>query len=114
MVPPPDPARDSDPGLAAERTRMAWTRTALAFAAVGAVVLRTSIPAGLVVLATCPLIWALGLLAGSGFGEGADQGADWSVGRDAMSPARRFQLVTITIIVVALVALGVSIFARGR
>jgi uncharacterized membrane protein YidH (DUF202 family) len=103
-MPPADPERDPDPGLAAERTRMAWTRTALAFAAVGAVIVRTSVPGGLVVLTACPLIWVLGRLAGPG--RGADRGTE--------SLARRFQLVTITIIVVALVALGVSLFARGR
>ena len=44
--PPPD-YEELDPGLARVRTSLAWTRTALSFAAVGAVVLRKDIIAGL-------------------------------------------------------------------
>ena len=100
-----DPA--GDPYLAAARTRLAWTRTALAFAAVGGVILKTSVPAGLAVLATCPLVWAAGRLGG---------GPDPRAGAGA-GPApfvRRFRLITLTIVVVAVVALVVSVFARGR
>jgi uncharacterized membrane protein YidH (DUF202 family) len=49
-----------DPGLARERTRLAWARTAIAFAAVGAVVLRKDVVDGLIVLAGAPLTWAIG------------------------------------------------------
>ena len=35
-----DGHEEADPGLAQARTSLAWTRTALSFAAVGAVVLR--------------------------------------------------------------------------
>jgi hypothetical protein len=99
-----DPARD--PGLAARRTRLAWTRTTLAFAAVGGVILKTSVPAGLAVLATCPLVWAAGRLGGPSPRPGAADGPARFV--------RRFRLITFTIVVVALVALAVSVFARGR
>jgi len=85
---------------------MAWTRTALAFAAVGAVILKTSVPAGLAVLATCPLVWAAGRLGGPGPRAAAGAGP---------TPfARRFRLVTFTIVVIAAIALAVSVFARGR
>ena len=36
----PDDPEDLDPGLARERTMLAWVRTGIAFAAVGAVMLR--------------------------------------------------------------------------
>ena len=39
MAPRQDPGRLVDPGAAAERTRLAWTRTAMAFGAVGALLL---------------------------------------------------------------------------
>ncbi len=38
---------------------MAWTRTAISFAAVGAAILRTSTAAGLVVLALSIPVWSL-------------------------------------------------------
>jgi uncharacterized membrane protein YidH (DUF202 family) len=85
---------------------MAWTRTALAFAAVGGVVLKASVPAGLAVLATCPLVWAAGQLGGPRRRAAASSGPAPFV--------RRFRLITVTIVVVALVALVVSVWARGR
>ena len=39
-----------DPGLARARTRLAWTRTALSFAAIGALILKRDLAGGLVVL----------------------------------------------------------------
>jgi uncharacterized membrane protein YidH (DUF202 family) len=54
---------DLDPGLARERTRLAWSRTAIAFAALGAVVVRKDVIDGLVVLAGTPLVWAIGRFA---------------------------------------------------
>jgi uncharacterized membrane protein YidH (DUF202 family) len=56
-----DPA--SQPGLARERTALAWTRTALSFAAVGGVVLKREVIPGLILLAVAPGIWQLGRLA---------------------------------------------------
>lgn len=60
---PGDDPEDLDPGLARERTRLAWARTAIAFAAVGAVVLRKDVLDGLLVLVGAPLVWAIGRLA---------------------------------------------------
>ena len=55
--PPPQP------GLAQERTALAWTRTAISFAAVGGVVLRREVIPGLILLAVARAIWLLGRLA---------------------------------------------------
>ena len=59
----PDRSRGGDPGLARARTSLAWTRTALSFAAIGAVVLKRDLIAGLVVLALSVLVWGVGRLA---------------------------------------------------
>jgi uncharacterized membrane protein YidH (DUF202 family) len=59
---PPDD-RPPDPGLAQERTALAWTRTAISFAAVGGVVLKREVLPGLILLAVAPAIWLLGRLA---------------------------------------------------
>ncbi len=59
----PDDPEDADPGMAADRTRLAWTRTAIAFGAVGAVALKNDVIIGLAMLAATPLIWVLGVLA---------------------------------------------------
>ena len=74
-----------DPGLARERTTLAWTRTAISFAAVGGVVLKNEIVPGLILLALSPAIWQLGRLAYQRPG--------------------KLRLVTATIVAVALVAL---------
>ena len=85
---PPD-YEDADPGLARVRTSLAWTRTALSFAAVGAVVLRKDVIAGLLILAAAAAIWRLGRL-------------------NHHLPGR-IRLVTVTIVAVALVALAVAV-----
>jgi uncharacterized membrane protein YidH (DUF202 family) len=80
---------DGDPGLARARTSLAWTRTALSFAAVGGVVLRKDLIPGLLILAAVPVIWQLGRLAHHRPG--------------------RLALVTVTIVTVAVVALAVAL-----
>ena len=88
MVSRPDD-EDGDPGLARARTSMAWTRTALSFAAVGGVVLKEDLIPGLLILAAVPVIWQLGRLT-------------------HYLPGR-LRLGTVTIVAVALVALAVSV-----
>ncbi len=84
-----DDPEDRDPGLARERTSLAWTRTALSFVAVGGVVLRRDVIPGLIILCVAPVVWQLGHLA--------------------RRPANRFKLVTATIVAVALAALIVAV-----
>ncbi|HLN68819.1 MAG TPA: DUF202 domain-containing protein [Streptosporangiaceae bacterium] len=83
-----DGHEDGDPGLARARTALAWTRTALSFAAVGGVVLKKDVIAGLVIMAAVPVIWWLGRLPHDRPG--------------------RLKLVTATILAISLVALVVA------
>jgi uncharacterized membrane protein YidH (DUF202 family) len=55
-----DDIEDADPGLARERTELAWTRTAISFAAVGGALIRSHPAAGIPILALSLLIWELG------------------------------------------------------
>jgi len=79
--------QDADPGLARVRTSLAWTRTAISFAAVGGVLLKKDVVPGLIILATALVIWRVGRL-------------------DYHRPGR-LKLVTATVVAVALVALVV-------
>ena len=88
---PPDPSGSPDPGLARERTALAWTRTAISFAAVGGVVLKRAVVPGLILLALSPAIYLLGRLA--------------------YTRPEKHKLVAATIVAVALVALVVSFTA---
>jgi uncharacterized membrane protein YidH (DUF202 family) len=83
----------------ANRTRLAWTRTAVAFAAIGGAMLKVSPVAGLVVLVLSLPIWAV-----AHHGRGTDVAA---------SSPRRLRLVTSTVVFVALAALVVAIFGRS-
>ena len=56
----PDDPEDLDPGLAGQRTRLAWARTAISFAAVGFAMLKLNAELGATVLAMVPAIWLAG------------------------------------------------------
>jgi len=96
MSHPVKPVPD-DPGLVdpADRTRLAWNRTAIAFAAIGAAMLKSSAVAGLIVLALTVPIWA----------------AVRSIGPIATS--RRLRLVTGVVLLVATAALVVAFTGHG-
>jgi uncharacterized membrane protein YidH (DUF202 family) len=85
----PEDPEDLSPGTAAERTRLAWERTAIAFGAVGLAMLRGEPAAGLIVLAVTPLIWALGRYVGA-----------------ARPPARARRLVLVTVAVTGVAVLA--------
>ena len=88
-----DDLEQRDPGLAVERTSLAWTRTAISFAAVGGVILKVSVAPGLIIVLIAPLVWRIGRMRRPG--------------------AERLWLTMASIVLVALVSLGVVIFTRG-
>jgi len=98
-VPVPEELEDLDPGLAAERTTLAWARTAIAFGAVGGAMLRKEPVAGLIVLAMTPLIWALGRFVGH---------------RAARPDQLSRRLLLVTVIVVGVSVLGVAVAFVGH
>ena len=80
----------------AARTRLAWTRTAIAFAALGAAMLKWSPLAGGLVLALSVPVWA--------------------AVRGTVLPTRSprgLLMVTVIVVVVALVALAITLLAPG-
>jgi hypothetical protein len=86
-----------DPGIIdpADRTRLAWNRTAIAFAAIGAAMLKSSPVAGVIVLVLTMPIWA----------------AIRSTA--AISSASRLRLVTATVLLVATAALVVAFLGHS-
>jgi uncharacterized membrane protein YidH (DUF202 family) len=94
--PGPD-MEEQDPGLARERTALAWTRTALSVAALGGAMLKVNPPAGIVVLAMSAPVWWLGR----------------PLRRERPGPAsgRRLLLVTITVTLVSCAALALTLRA---
>lgn len=88
--------RTDDPGLARARTSLAWTRTALSFAAIGGIILKRELAAGFVVLALSCLVWVVGRLA-------------LVPGQVRARPARLL-IITIAVTAVAFVALVLALF----
>ena len=98
MALPEDP-EDLSPGTASERTRLAWQRTAIAFGAVGLVMLREEPAAGLLVLVATPLIWVLGRYVSSA--------------APPQQRSRRLLLVTVAVTGVAVVAVIAAFIGHG-
>ena len=91
----PEDVEQLDPGLARERTKLAWARTAIAFAALGGAILKKEPVAGLVVLALTPLIWGLGRFVGH------------TAERPELQP-RRLLAVTVTVVAVSALAMVIA------
>ncbi|HWG61224.1 MAG TPA: DUF202 domain-containing protein [Streptosporangiaceae bacterium] len=100
MTAPADDIEDADPGSARDRTTFAWTRTALSFAALGGLLLKTQLYVGLIVLALSVVIWELRRLA--------PQTAPGRTGD------RRLLLMTVAICVVSLTVLVTSLLGNTR
>ena len=97
----PDDPEERDPGLARERTSLAWTRTAISFAALGGVVLKANVVPGLIILAVAPVVWELGRISGS------------RSPRPGLPVAGtvRIRIITVSIVLVSLLALIVALLA---
>ena len=95
---PPD---QDEPGIGepANRTRLAWTRTAIALAALGAAMLRASLIAGVIVIALSVPVWAAVRRIGQA--------------SDALSSIAVLRLVTATVVLVAAAALVIAFLGHG-
>jgi len=99
--------------MARERTSLAWTRTAISFAALGGAVLRANVITGLIILAITPVIWQLGRVTrGSAPGTGRPAPGQPDLGLPAVGAARLF-LIAVSIVAVALLCLIVAILGEG-
>jgi uncharacterized membrane protein YidH (DUF202 family) len=101
--PPGDDPEERDPGLARERTSLAWTRTAISFAALGGTVLRENVITGLIILAVTPVIWQLGRVS---------RGRAAATGLPAVGATRLF-IIAASIVAVSLLCLVVAIFGQA-
>jgi uncharacterized membrane protein YidH (DUF202 family) len=111
-TPDPDQAGDDpeelDAGLARERTSLSWTRTAIAFAALGGTVLKENLVTGLIILVIAPVIWQLGRVSRGGVAGAAGQPPAM-----AEVSATRIFLITVSIVGVALLCLVIAILGRS-
>jgi uncharacterized membrane protein YidH (DUF202 family) len=111
-APDPDQAGDDpeerDSGLARERTSLSWTRTAIAFAALGGTVLKVNVASGLVILVIAPIIWQLGRVS-----RGTLPRPGGGPPAMAQVSATRLFLITVSIVGVALLCLVISILGRS-
>ncbi len=112
LGPDHEPARDVPEdgvtGLAQERTSLAWTRTAIAFAALGGVVLKANLVSGLIIVAIAPVIWQLGRVTRGGI-----PGAGDRLPAMTLVGATRLFIIAVTITAVALLCLIVAIFGKS-
>jgi uncharacterized membrane protein YidH (DUF202 family) len=95
----PDDIEDIDPGVARERTELAWHRTAISFAALGGVILKVRPVAGIPVLIISAAVWELGRPArprGTGNARG-----------------RRLLLITVAITAISAVAVIISFLGHS-
>ena len=89
-------APPTDPGLARERTSLAWTRTAIGFAAIGAALLHKYVAVGVAVLVLSGIVQACGRLGRPG---GPGQARRWSL-----------LIIALAVTGIALAALALTVF----
>jgi hypothetical protein len=103
---PLEDMEDLDPGQARARTQLAWRRTVISYAALGAALLKASPSVGALVLAASALIWGTGRLT---------LAPRPGPGRRPLLEAnqRRLLLVTVSITAVSIGALVLALLARS-
>ena len=93
--PPPD-IEETDPGAARARTELAWTRSVISFAALGAVIVKFRPALGVPIIAFSMVVWFVGRLP-----------------RDASgTAARRVLLVAAAVTALALTALVCTLLGQ--
>ena len=95
----PEDIDDADPGLARERTKLAWTRSSVSFAAVGILILKTRPLIGAPLLVLSAVIWSIGLTRRT-------------PGRAGVAP-KRVTFVMICVLVIAALALTLALTAHS-
>jgi uncharacterized membrane protein YidH (DUF202 family) len=108
MSNPPEPStaddvEDRDPGLARERTDLAWTRTAISFAALGAAIMRTNALTGALVMLTGAAVWGLGQLSA--------RETQPTTRRRRLGHRRTVQLITAATTLMSAIALTLTLLA---
>ena len=107
-TPTPPPDRD-DPGLARERTALAWTRSALTMAASGVLIARAAFVGHLPVLGVVSAV-AMAILSGLMWRNGQ---AIYRERREAWMPQRpqttAFGLLTVATVLIAATAIAVTV-----
>lgn len=103
---PIEDIEDRDPGLAHERTQLAWTRTAISFVAVAGAILKSDPAAGAVLLVLSTVVWGLGRLAAR---------EDYRFRRPlGLTVRRTLQLITGASTAVALTAIAIALLSLGH
>lgn len=102
---PVDDIEERDPGLARERTDLAWTRTAISFIALGAAMLRAAPAAGALVMVAGAALWGLGHLSARGTSPAI---------RRRLHPRHVAPMITIATTVTSLAALAMALFSPGH
>ena len=98
---------DADPTFAGQRTQLAWSRTGIAFMALGGAVIRDVPVAGVLVVALGVTVWVAGYV---------ERRTARTTGRAALARERRRALLflaTLTTIMSG-VALAIALFLPGR
>jgi len=98
-----DDPEEATPGLARERTALAWTRTALSFAVLGGAMLKVNVLTGLIILAIAPVVWRLGR---------ATRAPQSGPGLPVLGATRLFAIAA-SVAAVSLLCLLVAIFGKS-
>jgi uncharacterized membrane protein YidH (DUF202 family) len=103
----PEDMEDIDPGMARERTVLAWSRTGLSFLALGGFLVRVDPLAGLMVLGLGGVVWLLGYF---------HHRSMWTHEGETrwLTRPRAMRLIAIGTALVALVSLAIALFRQGR
>jgi uncharacterized membrane protein YidH (DUF202 family) len=95
----PEDIEETDPGLARERTKLAWTRSSVSVAAIGVLIMKTRPLVGAPLLILSAIIWSIGLVRRQ-------------PGRAGLAP-KRVLFVAICVLVIGIVALTLALIGHS-